>query len=880
MSGPVLIEGLPDLSTLISLQFSPLQHVLSSIVDTVNRLGGRMSATECDVTDLKNVQPQSATGVSHSDHEALLKRVDELELQLLRETMCRENLEKLVYSTTATASTLASESKNATTEDDDDASLQASKDQLGSYEARIMELESDVANLKEIMEAFKEDLSDIAQVTEDLQDASAETSAIASEAAAAAAASASVAGGSSTEHRNSEDSARDKVSNDNPVVVARFADHVDVTMKPAAERVLPLLEDLPKSELVHFVVVLHSLPGIQSTLDNQDDVDPALFAEFDASLPGEQISQDPHLKQLTSGAVFYSTPAVITDPLHRLLYVNPDRSKNFSDSFRIGVYDLRIPIDRTRVAAVIQRLETRHNAKSMPPSEKTDKKRKRSVAENQLLSVDVMEDVKAQIVFATERFRAHSANESAAGSAEGSVEPAIPRNGSRTKISEVRQISAASADDASAKGGAPLHSSPRLDAASKAAPVPATAAFVNPMTVNVKVVEERAFQTSGAFVPTDQFATQLARQNQMVAKLERAVSSVQEELEAFGGQWQKLSNRADRLESSSEVVDKEIGWLRQQVGDLLDAMAHSTDARDIQGLNHITQSLQVQIAALHSQMLKNAAAMPPAASPTTTPAEPVAASIVAPKVVYNNSTNVIVRDSMSPEERVTRMDLDLLSSRIDGLGRTKADVTAVARKCDRDYVDLSSDRLRHEVAALEKEIVVRLSDRLNEKSDRAELLDLLNTLQSQINKIKSENQGGSRVVSPQRPQFIPRLPSGDTNDGLIGRKQIRCLSCNRLMDNMRSRPKHTGVDFRKMRSHLPQKHTGPDSLTKRLAEEYHIFGSTADLAKKIQSPGRLPPLEHSAESPTHTKSIATVPRPRTSPQTTVLSPTQDDFQNL
>jgi hypothetical protein len=95
----------------------------------------------------------------------------------------------------------------------------------------------------------------------------------------------------------------------------------------------------------------------------------------------------------------------------------------------------------------------------------------------------------------------------------------------------------------------------------------------------------------------------------------------------------------------------------------------------------------------------------------------------------------------------------------------------------------------------------------------------------------------------------------ETEDVLVGRKPMRCLSCNRFMDGMREKPKHMAIDFRKLRSHLPSKHMPQDPLGKKLAEEYHIYGTTADQVKRLveTSPGRggtrLPPIDHSTSPP-------------------------------
>eukprot|EP00817_Percolomonadidae_sp_ATCC50343_P000267 CAMPEP_0117425100 /NCGR_PEP_ID=MMETSP0758-20121206/5411_1 /TAXON_ID=63605 /ORGANISM="Percolomonas cosmopolitus, Strain AE-1 (ATCC 50343)" /LENGTH=925 /DNA_ID=CAMNT_0005209325 /DNA_START=235 /DNA_END=3009 /DNA_ORIENTATION=+ len=136
----------------------------------------------------------------------------------------------------------------------------------------------------------------------------------------------------------------------------------------------------------------------------------------------------------------------------------------------------------------------------------------------------------------------------------------------------------------------------------------------------------------------------------------------------------------------------------------------------------------------------------------------------------------------------TYKELSDMKEVLDRHDQMKADASIVARKAEREYVDNALEKLKAELEnavgqtnahtsnliAKDLEFLKGLLDNKASKSDVRKLRDLM-----------------KRMTSTERK----------TDGGLVGYRQLRCLSCNANMDNMRTKPQ--AMNFMNFVSHLP-----------------------------------------------------------------------------
>lgn len=133
-------------------------------------------------------------------------------------------------------------------------------------------------------------------------------------------------------------------------------------------------------------------------------------------------------------------------------------------------------------------------------------------------------------------------------------------------------------------------------------------------------------------------------------------------------------------------------------------------------------------------------------------------------------------------------ELTDLREALDRLDQVKADANIVARKAEREYVDNLMDRLKKDFETFVNNLNTHTSDLF------AKDLEYLKGLLDQ----KADKRDMKKIK-----EFLQQFnqDAAKVDGGLAGHKQFRCLSCNRTMESMKSRP--SSLNFTNFVNHLP-----------------------------------------------------------------------------
>ncbi|KAL0482077.1 developmentally-regulated protein [Acrasis kona] len=199
------------------------------------------------------------------------------------------------------------------------------------------------------------------------------------------------------------------------------------------------------------------------------------------------------------------------------------------------------------------------------------------------------------------------------------------------------------------------------------------------------------------------------------------------------------------------------------------------------------------------------------------------------ETLNNHSSQLKQLYKMKADKVDVFKELSDKSEQIDRLDQVKADANIVARKAEREYVDNVLEKLKRDLsefinitnantADLFAKDLEYLKGLIDEKGDRGEFKAIKDMM------TRSGNQEGK-----------------DGAEGLAGKTNYRCLSCNRTMNGMRQLPQ--SMNFDSLIDHLPnpkqrlypRKALIVDPVTQ--ARQQAISGSPV---KKLQGMNSLP----------------------------------------
>lgn len=342
-----------------------------------------------------------------------------------------------------------------------------------------------------------------------------------------------------------------------------------------------------------------------------------------------------------------------------------------------------------------------------------------------------------------------------------------------------------------------------------------------------------------------------AQQNGMSNSLGGSTSSQNTSGDGYEKVLQNLQQKVDK--DSVDSLKETVNDLLSRIGKLEKDMAGKANADntvDMGRFRELEKKLvkkvdRSELQSLSSKLMSNQRKAAPSLSPRKPKEESRSKKIDTNSIVdleklkevisaHAHDINTLFKTKADKSE--VFKELSDFKEALDRLDQVKADANIVARKAEREYVDNLMDKLKKDMENFVNDLNARTSDLF------AKDLEFLRDLMDQ----KSSKGDVKKMKDIIRRMMTQEEKS--TDGGLAGHKQFRCLSCNRVMDTMKSRP--TSMNFSQFVNHLPNPKNklhprkafsseNPNKETMRLAQQIQ----KQQQANNVDSDNGLPPLQ-------------------------------------